>query len=91
LSLVFNFILLLVSFFSTNFDVANVLPLFGLQLSIKCIADFVYLSTGASFFRRKELLWWFLPAQFAHIIYISLVGVLGNFLSYQWKGRKYKK
>jgi len=68
-------------------------PVFGylllIQLSIKSIADWIYLSTGATFFNRKALLWWFLPAQIAHIIYISVVGVLGNFWAYRWKGRKY--
>ncbi len=62
-----------------------------LQLGVKSLADYIYLSTGATFFNQKASLWWFVPAQMAHIIYIVVVGVFGNFLPYQWKGRQYKK
>jgi len=61
------------------------------QLVAKSIADFVYLSTGTSFFKRNDLLWLFLPAQFLHIVYISTVGIWGNISNYQWKGRNYEK
>ncbi len=57
-------------------------------LTIKMLADFIYLFSATSFFKRKSLLWLFLPAEFMHIAYVSLIGLFGSFGEYTWKGRK---
>jgi hypothetical protein len=44
----------------------------------------------AQFFDKKKQLWWFLLAQPFHILYTVMAGWLGQFGSYQWKGRKVK-
>ena len=33
----------------------------------------------------------FIPSQFLHLIYIIIVGTLGNLIPYKWKGRRIKK
>lgn len=89
LSIVFNFFCWMLNLVFSFYDGAVFGYVLLIQLGIKSLADWIYLSTGATFFNRKAMLWWFIPAQVAHIIYISVVGVLGNFSSYQWKGRMY--
>lgn len=61
------------------------LILFG----FKCIIDFLLLFLAASFFEKKRCLLLFLPEQFIYIIYVVVVGMLGNRGSYSWKGRKH--
>lgn len=89
LSIVFNFFCWMLNAVFSFYEGSAFGYLLFIQLAIKSLADWLYLYTGATFFNRKALLWWFLPSQVAHIIYISVVGVLGNFLGYRWKGRKY--
>jgi len=69
----------------TGFSVAG--HLLAAQLLAKLIADFTYLGVGAHFFNRSKLLWLFLPAQVLHILYIVLIGILGNLGKYTWKDR----
>ncbi len=83
ISLLLNLVLSI--FVSTNF-----LPLLLFSLFAKMLTDFVFLAVGCQFFKRMELLWLFFPAQFVHILYILIIGALGNFGSYEWKGRKVK-
>lgn len=63
------------------------LPLLLVQLLFKFIADWVYLYVGARFWGRGSLLWWFLPAQPLHLLYIVVIGLWGNVGKYTWKGR----
>lgn len=60
----------------------------GYALGIKMLADAIFLSTGCVFFRRTDLLWWLIPAQIAHILYIVVIGTWGNTGTYTWKGRR---
>ena len=52
------------------------------------IVDFVFLNTVSTFFERRNLLKAFLPSQVMHVAYIVIIGLLGNVIKYQWKGRK---
>lgn len=83
-SIVFNFFLLL--FFFTQIG-----WVFLIQLLTKTIVDFFYLNHMATFFQRKDLMKIFFPAQVFHIIYIFVIGLLGNLVKeYNWKGRRVK-
>lgn len=66
------------------------LKIFAVQLFLKSLSDFVFLGSGCLFFKRKDLLWLFLPAQIMHILYIIGIGTAGNFGTYEWKGRQVK-
>lgn len=61
---------------------------FFFALSIKLVSEFLLLYSLAIFFKRKSLLWFFIPAQPFYWIYITLIGVLSPFGRYQWKGRR---
>jgi cellulose synthase/poly-beta-1,6-N-acetylglucosamine synthase-like glycosyltransferase len=64
-----------------------ILKLLFAQVIIKLVTEFLLLGSVASFFKRKDLLSVFLPAQFMHIIYVLIVGITGTFAKQKWKGR----
>jgi len=55
---------------------------------LKWGADYLVTQKGATFTRRKDLLKYFLFAQFFQIPYILWVGAKGLTGNYEWKGRK---
>ena len=57
---------------------------------IKCIIDLPILFGITKFVKRKKLLFFFLPLQLIYILYISIIGFVGNFLKFEWKGRNGK-
>ena len=61
---------------------------FFVALSLKLVSEFLLLYSLAIFFKRKSLLWLFIPAQPFYWIYITLIGILSPFGRYQWKGRR---
>lgn len=71
-------------FISTN------LQLLLLALSVKTIAELVFLIPAARFYQKTNLLLWFPFAQPFHIVYTVVAGWLGKFGSYEWKGRTVK-
>ena len=59
------------------------------SLTLKSATDYFFLGTAAKFFDRKELMRSFGSAQALHLIYIVVVGTLGNvYKRYEWKGRR---
>lgn len=58
-------------------------------LSTKLVVDFLLLNCAAVFFEKKGLLWLFPVGEIITIFYTSIVGLVANYSSYQWKGRKY--
>jgi len=64
--------------------------LYLLLLIIKSIPDFLLLRSVLKFYKRKDLLKYFIPLQFAYPFYITFVGFAGFFVSkYTWKGRQF--
>ncbi|MCF8296785.1 MAG: glycosyltransferase [Saprospiraceae bacterium] len=57
-------------------------------LGIKLFFDFPLLAGFTNFIKRNGLLWYYLILQPIYVVYISVFGILGNFLSFNWKGRK---
>lgn len=60
------------------------------QLSLKSVVDYFFLKSASTFFNRDDLMKTFLSSEILHIWYIPFVGILGNILSYNWKGRTLK-
>ncbi len=68
---------------------AHFIFLYLLLLIIKSIPDFLLLRSVLTFFKRKDLLKYFILLQFAYPFYITFVGFAGFFISkYTWKGRQ---
>lgn len=62
--------------------------------ALLCIAKFsmevFFVKEVAAFFQQQYLVPWLLLLQPLHIVYIVVSGFLGQFKTYQWKGRKLK-
>ena len=74
----------------SSFFLSKIFYLFLISFLTKTIIELLFLYPVARFFNKQKLLWWFLPAQPFHILYTLIVGWLGKFGSYKWKGRKVK-
>lgn len=92
----FNVLLLLLPVISVikNYQLSiinyqfSLIQLWLALLLCKTIVELIFLFPVASFFNRKNLLWFFPPAQPFHILYTVIAGWLGKFGTYQWKERK---
>ncbi len=66
--------------------------LWGLLVLIilKTLIEFPFVRSAAIFFGQQRLMVWFPLMQPLHILYTIIVGWLGKFGSYNWKGRRNK-
>ena len=82
----FNFILL-AGLVAGIFSKA-VLFLTIILFALKMVIEFPALWKMAGLPGKRKLLWLVPVVQLLNVIYVSVVGLVGNFLSYEWKGRK---
>lgn len=73
-----------------GFFVPGLLKLSIWMFLTKICVDTVFTYAIARFFHRGNLLWWFLPIQALHVLYIVIIAPAGVFGKYQWKGRTVK-
>ncbi len=78
---------LLINFIGLFFN-SSMLFVFAIQFGLKLIAEGILLYQATTFFVIKKLMRWLLPEQMIHVIYVVMIGVLGNTVSYRWKGRR---
>jgi len=57
---------------------------------LKFIIDLVFLFIVTGYYQNRYLLIIFLPLEIIYFIYISIIGLAGNLVSFGWKGRKAK-
>jgi len=57
-------------------------------LALKSIVDSPILFQMTSFTQQRKLMIWYLPFQLIYFMFISFSGIMGNVISYRWKGRK---
>lgn len=67
----------------------------SLELSItlfggKLLLEFLFLRKAVSFLQTKFSFIGFFILQFLYPLYVVYVGIASNFISYQWKGNRYK-
>ena len=62
-----------------------------LMLIVKISVEYPFVRSVAGFFGQQRLMVYFAVLQPFHILYTIVVGWLGTFGSYQWKGRKISK
>ena len=58
-----------------------------ITFGVKALTDFWFLHLATSFFGRGYLMRSFVLAELFYIIYVTVIGVLGNIAKYNWKGR----
>ena len=57
---------------------------------VKSIPDSLLLSKVLKFFKRKELIRYFIPLQLIYPLYVAFTGIFGLiFVKFRWKNRKY--
>lgn len=61
-----------------------------LLIGYKALIEFSFVIPVARFFKKIDLLNWFVVLQPLHITYMVIAGWLGNMSRYTWKGRKVK-
>lgn len=68
----------------------HLLPvLFLFQVTVKALADYLFLREMCRFFNRTDLMRWFAPSFLLHTLYIPLAGTASLFFKkYEWKGRR---
>jgi len=66
------------------------LVLFLLLCVTKFFMELFFVKEVTTFFQQQRLMPWLLLLQPLHILYIVSSGLLGQFKSYEWKGRKLK-
>lgn len=54
----------------------------------KSVIDIVFLSRPLVFFKRRDLLIYFLPSQFLYPFYVVFIGLMAQWGTYKWKERK---
>jgi cellulose synthase/poly-beta-1,6-N-acetylglucosamine synthase-like glycosyltransferase len=54
----------------------------------KCIADLAVFYTVTRYYNNRYLLIVFIPVEIIYFIYISIIGLAGNLVSFKWKGRR---
>lgn len=91
LGTVFLFVLTIVINAILAFKFKVLIIVLAIQILAKCIVDFRLLKSTSSYYNRKELMDTFFSSQLFHILYIVIVGCLGNILNFEWKGRKQVK
>ncbi len=57
-------------------------------LFFKILIDFPLVVSMACFFRKQQLLPWYIPAQIFQIFYVTLTAPLAFIVPVKWKGRK---
>jgi len=73
---------LIISFFYPAF-----LQLFFLLFASKFIIDFPILMGTSAFVKKKKIMYFYIPLQIIYPVYIVVIGIIGLFGKFEWKGR----
>lgn len=85
-SILINSVLAVVGIFTGN---GLLLAVVLAQIFAKATFDHVFLREVCRFFKRKDLLRWFVPSFLLHTLYIPALGTASLFFKkYTWKGRR---
>lgn len=88
-SILINTVLFVGSVIFGVFAEGNLPEILLFQIFLKAIFDYIFLSEMCRFFKRKDLLRWFVPSFLLYTLYIPLLGTASLFFKkYQWKGRQ---
>ena len=85
--LYFFFVLLLLSFVGSFFDV-QICICFLIAIAAKIALDYSTLRKGARLFHDRLPVFIFLAAELFHVPYVVITAGLGQFSSFSWKGRR---
>ncbi len=84
----FNFLILASGVFSIIYNTFAFA--FCMAIITKITVELIFLFFITSFFKRRELLWYFFQEQLLYIFYVVWIGADGTFSKYKWKDRVVK-
>jgi cellulose synthase/poly-beta-1,6-N-acetylglucosamine synthase-like glycosyltransferase len=62
---------------------------FWVQIGIKCISEFIFLSLVLNYLKKRRFIWWIPLVQIIYPLYVVFFGLLAQRKgAYEWKGRK---
>jgi cellulose synthase/poly-beta-1,6-N-acetylglucosamine synthase-like glycosyltransferase len=85
-----QFVILMAGFIAGVFYPVLLLLTFLLWL-VKILAEYPLVWLMAGFFGKKKLLSWYFIAQVFQFVYVIFAGLAGQFSSYTWKGRSFRR
>ncbi len=83
LALNLSVLISLILFFTTSNYLLYPVLLFG-----KTLTDLIFMNSILKFFNKRELLKFVILLQIIYPLYISIIGIYGNFAGFSWKNRK---
>jgi cellulose synthase/poly-beta-1,6-N-acetylglucosamine synthase-like glycosyltransferase len=84
---VYLFNLSMLVFFMAGFWNSLYMTLFLTAILLKTGIELILLIPASQFYNQRHLLWYFMPLQPLHILYMVIAGTFGNIGKYHWKGR----
>ena len=88
-SILINSVLALLSAAGLFAGSTLIMTILLVQIFVKSAFDYVFLREMCRFFNREDLLRWFVPSFFMHVLYIALIGIASVFFKkYAWKSRR---
>jgi len=81
--------LLIFGVFIAGFFYPDYFLYFLFLLAVKFISDFPVLAGISGFCQNRKLLWLFPLLEILNVLYTVIIGLLGNVVSFTWKGRKH--
>ncbi len=84
---VYLFNLSMLVFFIAGFWNSLYMTLFLTAILLKTGIELILLIPASQFYNQRHLLWYFMPLQPLHILYMVIAGTFGNLGKYHWKGR----
>jgi cellulose synthase/poly-beta-1,6-N-acetylglucosamine synthase-like glycosyltransferase len=77
----------LLIFFIAGFWNSLYMKLFLTAILIKAAIECILLFPASRFYNKRHLLWYYIPFQPFHLLYMVIAGTFGNLGKYPWKGR----
>ena len=80
----------LISVFIAGFADVFYFKAFGFFMLMKSFSELPFMIRIARFFKKNNLIPWFIPSQIIHVLYTITAATFGMVTKYTWKGRKLK-
>ncbi len=62
--------------------------LFPVLIFIKFLFDFLFINEVSLFFKKGNLIFYFIPVFILHLLYVPLIAIISLFVNVDWKGRR---
>ena len=63
----------------------------GLTWFLKIVSEYPLVRMTAGFYGKKKLLKYYIPAQVFQFFYVVVTGLAGQFVTFSWKGRTFRR